>query len=103
MCEREGELIYSEEGVEVRTFPNRPGDYNVYIGEGLGNYFLFQRGSLEQFAERTPMRKLEEGLRNYNERINPALKENNLSPEQFALILARTRIKSLQAELDHAE
>jgi len=97
--EREGKLIYREGKIEVRTFPNDSDAHSVWIGN---EYFLFLRGCLEQFAERTHSENLEGALDNYNHRIPYVLKEKDVSPETFALVLARARIKELNEQVSDA-
>lgn len=90
MSDREGERIYYEGKVEVRTHPRDPESHNVWVGD---HYFLMQRGCLEQFAIRTPAHDLTFVFGNYNPIIPYVLDEERISPEGFALILARARLK----------
>jgi len=86
MDEREGKPIYVEGKIEVRTHEMDPEAHNVWIGD---NYFLFQRGCIEQFAERTPTINLRSSLRNYNFHVLHALDIEKVSLEHFALVLSK--------------
>ena len=86
----EGELIYQEGKVQVRTHPRDPEAHNVWIGD---NYLLLQRGCLEHFAQRTSQEDLPFAFNNYNPNIPYILEQEKISPEGFALILARARLK----------
>lgn len=97
--DREGELIYAERNVEIRTFPNAPDEHSVWIGEA---YFVLQRGYLDQFALSTWPSELERALENYDSLIPYALKKAKVSPTEFALILARAKAKELQDEVTEA-
>lgn len=88
--EREGLLIYKEGVVQINAFPNDIEAHSVWIGD---SYFLFQRGTLAELAERTPFSRIESFLDNYPKGSLDALKQVNVSPEQFALICTRARIK----------
>ena len=87
---REGKEIYSDGKVEVRTHDRDPEAHNVWIDQ---NYFLFMRGCLEQFANRTPECDLERVLGNYNPVLPFVLRKEQLSPKEFADILACARAK----------
>ena len=87
---REGKEVYSEGIVEIRTHDRDPEAHNVWINQ---NYFLFMRGCLEQFATRTPECDLERALGNYNPLLPFVLRKEQLSPKEFADILARSRAK----------
>lgn len=95
--EREGHFIYKLGKVEVRDYPNGRDMHNVWIGE---NYFLLRTGWLEQFAEGTPIERFEIELKKYDRGITVALRREKIPVEQFALILARTRIRQLTATLN---
>lgn len=97
--ERAGKPIYKEGKVEIRTSPDDIDSHSVWVGD---QYFLFQRGCLEQFATITPREGLERSLSNYNPLIPHVLKKESVSPEVFALILARARIKELDTQLSDA-
>ena len=86
----EGELIYQEDKVRVNTFPNDPEAHNVWIGD---NYFLFPRGVLQQYAEKSWPQYMRENLNAFNRNITLVLDQERISPEGFALILARARLK----------
>lgn len=85
MEEKEGKIIYNEGKIEVRTHDRDPDAHNIWIGD---NYFLFQRGCLEQFAIRTQACDLERALGNYNPSIPYVLKQERVTPESFALVLS---------------
>lgn len=87
---REGKEIYSEGIIEVRAHNRDPEAHSVWINQ---NYFLFMRGCLEQFATRTPDRDLETALGNYNPLLPFVLRKEQLSPKEFADILARAKAK----------
>ena len=97
--DRQGEPIYAEGKVEIRTFPNAPDEHSVWIGE---DYFVLQRGCLDQFALSTLPSNLEHALDNYDSMIPYALKKAKVSPTEFALILARAKAKELQDEVSAA-
>lgn len=87
--EREGKEIYKEGKIEVRTFDRDPEAHGVYINE---SYFLLQRGCLEQFAMRTPAYDLERALGYYNPSLPYILRRENITYEEFALVLSRAII-----------
>lgn len=91
--EREGQIIYQEGKVEVRTFPKDAEAHSIYIGD---NFFLFQHRVLEQYAMRTAPEEMRVGLATYNLLIPHILDEEEISAESFALILARARIKEIE-------
>jgi hypothetical protein len=98
--EREGKPVYKEGPVEIRTFPNGgPDEHNVWIGE---NYFLFQRGILDEISIRTNPQRLEEKLDAYDYRINCVLKQEKITPQGFGLILAHASISELNKKLREA-
>jgi len=96
---REGEPIYAEGKIEIRTFPNGPDEHSVWIGE---DYFVLQIGCLAHFALSTPPSRLERALDNYDPMIPYSLKKAKISPTEFALILARAKAKELQDEVNSA-
>jgi len=92
--EREGELIYENNHVQIRATRVRgANEHDVWIGE---HYFLFQRGCLREFAEVTDPARLRGGLRNYDPQIPFALDYYGVSEHEFALCLARARIEELK-------
>lgn len=95
--EREGRVIYATEKIEVRTFQRDPEAHSVWVGL---DYILFQHGCLEQFALRTPPEQMQAHLANYNPSIPLILEKHSISPEGFALILARARAKELEQQLE---
>jgi len=96
--EREGKRIYSEGVVDVRTFPKDPEAHVVYIRE---RGFLFQHDVLKEVVERSGGRNLANFFDNYNPGIICTLKENNMSPVELTLVLARARVKELEQERDY--
>lgn len=96
---RQGEPIYAEGNVEIRTFPNAPDEHSIWIGE---DYFVLQRGCLDQFALSTRPSNLEHALGNYDSMIPYSLKKAKVSPTEFALILARAKAKELRDEVNEA-
>jgi len=96
---REGELIYKEGKIEVRNFPNGENEHNVYIGK---HYFLFQRGVLEEIALRSSSENLVTKLNAYNPIIPVILEQNNISPAEFALTLARAKIIDSEKYVDYS-
>ena len=97
--EREGRFIYKEGKVEVRTHLTDPEAHSVWIGD---DYFVFMRGCLDQYAVKTESKNLEMGLKTYNSMINNALKQEGISSETFALILARAKIEELSDQVRDA-
>lgn len=97
--EREGKSIYREGVVEVRTHPNDIYAHNVWVDD---EYFLLQRGVLEQFAEKTQSRLLRTGMDILHFNLVNTLKQYQITPEEFVLILARARIKELDTQLSDA-
>ena len=75
---REGEIIYQEGKIEIRTFPGGIDEHNIYIGD---NYFLFPRGILKELSETTSQREIITKLNAFNPCIFSALKQNNLTSE----------------------
>ncbi|MEK6855714.1 MAG: hypothetical protein AABX66_01000 [Nanoarchaeota archaeon] len=95
----EGKTLYKEGKIEVRYFKNSFDEHNVWIDNTC---FLLQRGCLEEFALKTHSARLEQCLRTYDETLPYILRENKISPETFALILARAKISELEVELRDA-
>ncbi len=85
-----GDLIYTSGKIEVRANPKDFFVYDIYIGK---HSFPFSRGCLDDIAENTPLEDLEIKLQQYNPKISEVLKQEEISPERFALCLARARIK----------
>lgn len=99
MGEREGELIYREGHIEVRTLPRDIDAHSVWVGD---DYFLLQRDVLKQFAEKTPTCLLRTDMDNYDFFLVHTLKQYQITPEEFALVLARARVRELDAQLSDA-
>lgn len=97
--EREGEPIYRDGKIEIRTFPRDTEAHNVWIGK---YYRLFQGGCLKQYATLTPAEDLRMAFGIYDPTIPYILKIEGVSPEKFALALARARVKELETQLSEA-
>ncbi|MBM3247036.1 hypothetical protein FJZ17_00640 [Candidatus Pacearchaeota archaeon] len=93
---RDGRVIYATGEIEVRNFPRDPDAHSVWVGQ---DYLLFQHGCLEQFALRTPPEQMQAHLANYNPSIPSILEQHRISPEGFALVLARARVRELEHQL----
>ena len=93
--QRQGKPIYEDGKIEVRTYFHDEEAHNLWVGD---NYFLLQRGVLEEFVEKTPIERLSRVLDNYDPTLLMVLEESKISPEGLVLILARARINEVKNE-----
>lgn len=93
---RDGRIIYEEGVLQVRENILDFNSHYLYIGE---NSFFLKAGSLEEFAQRTPIGKIEQELQLYDPLIPVVLKKNGFSVDGFQTFLLRVRLEEVEAQL----
>jgi len=100
MQEKKGYPLYREGSVDIRQDTDTFSSHHIWIGE---NYFYLEAASLDRIALKTPVNELENAIERYDPKILHSLSTEKITPKDFALILARAKIKELKSELIEKE
>ena len=94
--EKLGELVYQEGKIEIRTHPQEKDSRIVYVSN---QGFLFQQEEILNIAERTPINEIKGIIWGIDDSLSYFMRIESISPENLALVLARSRIVEKNYEL----